>query len=291
MSRTRRREWTTRSASSISLTPKIADLVAFFKALTDTSLQPDPPPKVPSGLPVVAVKTKATPAPQVARWRTRRARSSSTSSRTSGERPATIRGVVASPQPTAVPTTQPKTPVAAAPAAPLSATPAATCTGSRAWKLLPRATNAERRKQSITQGARGGASTGSPRWAVRAAHRRQQSRHGTFPVRPWPIHSGGHRPLHAGRSRRGRTGRLPPDVAIDSDGVTLIGLNRDGQRAVLDGGGALADAVQSSADDLVVAGLVIRNYKGNGILASKAQPRRVSRSDRRKRRFVRRLSG
>ena len=32
----------------------------------------------------------------------------------------------------------------------------------------------------------------------------------------------------------------------------------------------LADAVQSSADDLVVEGFVIRHFKGNGILASKA---------------------
>ncbi len=39
---------------------------------------------------------------------------------------------------------------------------------------------------------------------------------------------------------------------------------------MLDGGGALADAVQSSADDLVVEGFVIRHFKGNGILASKA---------------------
>ncbi len=41
---------------------EIADLVAFLNALTDTSLQPDPPASVPSGLPVVAVKTKAMPA-------------------------------------------------------------------------------------------------------------------------------------------------------------------------------------------------------------------------------------
>ncbi len=40
--------------------------MAFLKALTDTSLQPDPPARVPSGLPVVEVKTKAKPAPQSA---------------------------------------------------------------------------------------------------------------------------------------------------------------------------------------------------------------------------------
>ena len=41
-----------------------ADLVAFLKALTDTSLLPEAPTKVPSGLPVLAVKSKPTPAPK-----------------------------------------------------------------------------------------------------------------------------------------------------------------------------------------------------------------------------------
>ncbi|MEK7794486.1 MAG: parallel beta-helix domain-containing protein [Candidatus Hydrogenedentota bacterium] len=40
-----------------------ADLVAFLKSLTDTSLQPAPPDRVPSGLPVVPVTTQAKPAP------------------------------------------------------------------------------------------------------------------------------------------------------------------------------------------------------------------------------------
>ncbi len=37
---------------------EMADLVAFLKALTDTSLQPVPPESVPSGLPIVEVKTE-----------------------------------------------------------------------------------------------------------------------------------------------------------------------------------------------------------------------------------------
>ncbi len=41
---------------------EVADLVAFLKALTDTSLQPVPPERVPSGLPIVEVKTKPMPA-------------------------------------------------------------------------------------------------------------------------------------------------------------------------------------------------------------------------------------
>jgi len=49
------------------ITPQeTADLVAFLKALTDTSLLPTAPARVPSGLPVVAVKSKAMPAPMVA---------------------------------------------------------------------------------------------------------------------------------------------------------------------------------------------------------------------------------
>ena len=42
-----------------------ADLVSFLKALTDTSLQPDPPASVPSGLPVIEVKSRAIPATAV----------------------------------------------------------------------------------------------------------------------------------------------------------------------------------------------------------------------------------
>jgi cytochrome c peroxidase len=42
-----------------------ADLVAFLKALTDTSLLPEPPTRVPSGLPVVSVKSRPTLAPKV----------------------------------------------------------------------------------------------------------------------------------------------------------------------------------------------------------------------------------
>jgi len=41
-----------------------ADLVAFLKALTDTSLLPEAPTQLPSGLPVLAVKSKPTPAPR-----------------------------------------------------------------------------------------------------------------------------------------------------------------------------------------------------------------------------------
>ena len=42
---------------------EISDLAAFLRALTDTSLQPDAPMRVPSGLPVVQVKSTALPAP------------------------------------------------------------------------------------------------------------------------------------------------------------------------------------------------------------------------------------
>ncbi|MEX2015628.1 MAG: cytochrome c peroxidase, partial [Candidatus Hydrogenedentales bacterium] len=42
---------------------EVTDLAAFLRALTDTSLQPDAPARVPSGLPVVAVTSRAVPAP------------------------------------------------------------------------------------------------------------------------------------------------------------------------------------------------------------------------------------
>ncbi|MBI3852908.1 MAG: right-handed parallel beta-helix repeat-containing protein [Verrucomicrobia bacterium] len=51
---------------TFEITPEeTADLVAFLQALTDTSLLPDAPTKVPSGLPVLAVKSKPTPAPKM----------------------------------------------------------------------------------------------------------------------------------------------------------------------------------------------------------------------------------
>jgi parallel beta-helix repeat protein len=59
-------------------------------------------------------------------------------------------------------------------------------------------------------------------------------------------------------------------VVIDTDGVTLSGVNRNGQRPVLDGGGTLADAIQGSGGNLLIEGLTIRNYVGNGIMTSKA---------------------
>ena len=50
---------------TFEITPEeTADLVGFLKALTDTSLLPEAPAKVPSGLPVLAVKSKPTPAPK-----------------------------------------------------------------------------------------------------------------------------------------------------------------------------------------------------------------------------------
>jgi parallel beta-helix repeat protein len=60
-------------------------------------------------------------------------------------------------------------------------------------------------------------------------------------------------------------------LLIDRDGVALIGVHRRGERPVLDGGGTLADAVQASGSDLTIAGLTLRNYKGNGIAVSKAK--------------------
>jgi parallel beta-helix repeat protein len=60
-------------------------------------------------------------------------------------------------------------------------------------------------------------------------------------------------------------GTYPESVLVDVDRVTLRGLVRDGRRAVLDGGGALTDAVIASGHGFTIEGLALRNYTSNGI--------------------------
>lgn len=60
-------------------------------------------------------------------------------------------------------------------------------------------------------------------------------------------------------------------VQVDRDGLTLVGLARDGERAVLDGRGQLGDAVQVSGSHFTIEGFSIRNYVGNGVVAHKAR--------------------
>jgi parallel beta-helix repeat protein len=60
-------------------------------------------------------------------------------------------------------------------------------------------------------------------------------------------------------------------VTIDFDDIELVGVSRNGERPVLDGRGALNDAVLVSGNNFVVSGLEIRNYKGNGVVVNKAK--------------------
>lgn len=60
-------------------------------------------------------------------------------------------------------------------------------------------------------------------------------------------------------------------VVIDMAGITLAGAQRGGERAVLDGGGVLSDAIQATGSDLTIEGITVRNYSGNGIVVNQAR--------------------
>ncbi len=205
---------------------EIADLVAFLKALTDTSLQPDPPESVPSGLPVVEVKSKAMPAPALA---------------------------------------------AAAPA-PGSSRASAPPIGS------PVVGTARRPLGGFSDGNLRGT---SDRVARRIAESRSErgsrpwvGKSGvaaTFTVRPGQSIQAAVDRCQAGDRVLLEPGIYRQTVAIDTDGITIIGVNRRGERPILDGGGALTDAVQGSGSDLSIEGLTLRNYTGNGIMVNKAR--------------------
>ncbi len=206
---------------------EIADLVAFLKALTDTSLQPVPPERVPSGLPIVEVKTKPMPAPQA-------------------PPPVTVAARVApAPRP------------ALASSAP--ARPAAPLTGFSDGNLNR---TAERAVLSIASARN--APVGPRPWVGAA------SVAATFTVKPGQSIQAAVDRCRAGDRVLLEPGVYQQTVVIDTDGVTLAGINRNGQRPVLDGGGTLADAIQGSGGNLLIEGLTIRNYVGNGIMTSKA---------------------
>ncbi|MBI2824738.1 MAG: right-handed parallel beta-helix repeat-containing protein [Planctomycetia bacterium] len=207
---------------------EIADLVAFLKALTDTSLQPDPPKRVPSGLPVVEVKTKAMPAPPVALARASRAAAPVSAAPPAASAPSNV--------------------AAARPNAPLSGY------SSGNMQRVP-----GQAAVSVVSGSAGKARAG--REGVAA----------TFTVSPGQSIQAAVDRCKPGDRVEVEPGVYRQSVVIDTDGVTLAGMVRQGARAVLDGGGELADAVQSSASDLTIEGLTIRRYKGNGVMVSKAK--------------------
>src|SRR6185503_10114392 len=60
-------------------------------------------------------------------------------------------------------------------------------------------------------------------------------------------------------------GTYHQSVLVDVDRITLRGLVRDGRRAVLDGEGALTDAVIASGHGFTIEGFAVRDYTSNGI--------------------------
>ncbi|MEX2112551.1 MAG: parallel beta-helix domain-containing protein [Pirellulales bacterium] len=209
---------------------EVADLVAFLKALTDTSLQPVPPEQVPSGLPIVAVKTRPMPA-------------------TPASTPAAVAVAGA---PASRPATSSPPAAAARPAQPL--------TGFSDGNLNR---TAERAVLSIASARSASAAAGPWVGAASVA--------ATFTVRPGQSIQAAVDRCRAGDRVLLEPGVYQQTVVIDTDGITLSGVNRQGERPVLDGGGTLADAVQGSGGNLLIAGLTIRNYVGNGIMVSKAK--------------------
>lgn len=64
-------------------------------------------------------------------------------------------------------------------------------------------------------------------------------------------------------------------ISVDKNGTTVIGLNDEGSRAVLDGGNELSGAIHVSGADVTIEGFVIRDYVNSGITAQKAKNLRL----------------
>lgn len=62
-------------------------------------------------------------------------------------------------------------------------------------------------------------------------------------------------------------GMYSETVYIDKDDIRLVGVIKEGQRATLDGKKKLNDAILYSGNNIVVENLLIRDYKGNGIMS------------------------
>ncbi|MDE0931158.1 MAG: right-handed parallel beta-helix repeat-containing protein, partial [Halioglobus sp.] len=62
-------------------------------------------------------------------------------------------------------------------------------------------------------------------------------------------------------------GTYKETVYIDKDGIRLVGVIKEGNRAVLDGEGKLNDAILYSGNNIVVENFTITRYKGNGIMS------------------------
>ncbi len=70
-----------------------------------------------------------------------------------------------------------------------------------------------------------------------------------------------------GTTIRVMPGTYKETVYIDKDGIRLIGVIKESNRAVLDGEGKLNDAILYSGNNIVVENFTIMRYKGNGIMS------------------------
>src|SRR6185436_470580 len=78
------------------------------------------------------------------------------------------------------------------------------------------------------------------------------------------------------RAQRGERVEVFPgtyheSVMVDKAGITLAGVQINGERPILDGQNKLGDAVQGSADHFLMEGFHIRNYTGNGVVNHRAK--------------------
>ena len=60
-------------------------------------------------------------------------------------------------------------------------------------------------------------------------------------------------------------------LMVDKPGISLIGVQVNGERPILDGQNKLGDAIQGSGDYFLAQGFSIRNYTGNGVVNNRAR--------------------
>src|SRR5262245_34886516 len=114
------------------------------------------------------------------------------------------------------------------------------------------------------------ASSGRPRVETRASAPPPAAAPVAAAPRTLAVKAGGSIQSAVDGARPGDTIEVEPgtyheSVLVDIDRITLRGLVRGGERAVLDGEGALTDAVIASGHGFTIEGFALRDYTSNGI--------------------------